>query len=58
MLFVKNRLRRPATAPGTRTIVALPSFEGYDNNPNTVDRVLETALRLARQFGTAPDEET
>ena len=45
-------------SPGTRTIVALPSFEGYDNNPNTVDRVLETALRLARQFGTAPDEET
>ena len=50
--------RRPATAPGTRTVVAPPSFEGYDSNPNTVDRVLETALRLARQFGTAPGEET
>ena len=42
---------RPRTAPHKRT-VPLPTFQGYEHNPNTVDRVLETALRLARQYGT------
>ena len=36
--------------------MAVPTFQGYAYNPNTVDRVLETALKLARQFGTPPEE--
>ena len=45
-------LRRPATAPHRRAVAPLPTFQGHKQNPNTVDRVLETALRLARQYGT------
>ena len=45
---------RPATAPGSRRVAPVAGFQGYAHNPNTVDRVLETALRLARQYGSVP----
>ena len=40
-----------------RDVVPVPGFQGYSHNPNTVDRVLETALRLARQYGSPTEED-